>query len=175
MFGIGTGELLLILVIAVLVIGPEKMVEFAGKLGRFVAKLRQQSDEVSREFREALSVDEVTKQIQDLKGEIQDIQQGISSDRLLESLEGPAPAAQAPAPSQPAASSATVEEQPQPAPSPVPSRQEAVRPNLSPAAEPILIEAGQAVLDEDAEAISIEPVEIVQEEPRSPDDKTDEG
>lgn len=53
MFGIGTGELLLILVIAMVVFGPERMVELAGEMGRMVAKLRQETDEVTREFKGA--------------------------------------------------------------------------------------------------------------------------
>ncbi len=52
MFGIGTGELLLILVIAMVVFGPERMVELAGEIGRMLAKLREETDEVTREFRE---------------------------------------------------------------------------------------------------------------------------
>jgi sec-independent protein translocase protein TatB len=57
MFGVGTGEILLILVIAMLVVGPEKMVEFASTLGHMVAKLREETDSVTREFREALNTE----------------------------------------------------------------------------------------------------------------------
>jgi sec-independent protein translocase protein TatB len=57
MFGIGTGELLLILVIAMLVVGPERMVDYARRAGVLLAKLRAQTDEVTRDFREALQVE----------------------------------------------------------------------------------------------------------------------
>lgn len=57
MFGIGTGELLLILIIAVLVVGPERMVQFAGQLGRWLAQFRQQTESVTKEFREAFSLE----------------------------------------------------------------------------------------------------------------------
>lgn len=169
MFGIGTGELLLILVIAVLVIGPEKMVEFAGKLGRFIAKFRQQSDEVTREFREALAVDEVSKQIKDLKEGLEGVQRDVLIDPTALSPSAPTPSAE-PAPPQ----AAPANEESQPAPMPIPTRQATARPNLSPAAEPVVIEAGLPVLDENAEAISIEPVEIVEENAPSPDE-TEEG
>ncbi|MFH1084330.1 MAG: twin-arginine translocase TatA/TatE family subunit [Chloroflexota bacterium] len=57
MFGVGTGEILLILVIAMLVVGPERMVTFARQAGELLAKFRQQTDSVTSEFREALSLD----------------------------------------------------------------------------------------------------------------------
>ena len=59
MFGIGTGEILLILVIAILVVGPEKMVEFSRQAGRLLAQFRQQTEGMTRDFREALALDEI--------------------------------------------------------------------------------------------------------------------
>jgi len=57
MFGIGTGELLVILVIAVLVVGPERMVQFASQLGKWLAQFRQTTDSVTKDFREAFSLE----------------------------------------------------------------------------------------------------------------------
>lgn len=57
MFGIGTGELLLILVIAVLVVGPERMIQFAGQLGRWLVQFRQTTESVTKDFREAFSLE----------------------------------------------------------------------------------------------------------------------
>ena len=56
MFGIGTGELLLILVLALLVLGPERMPRLARDIGKTVGDLRRTSDELRREF---LSADAV--------------------------------------------------------------------------------------------------------------------
>ncbi|MBI2324619.1 MAG: twin-arginine translocase subunit TatB [Chloroflexi bacterium] len=50
MFGIGTGELLLLLVIALLVLGPERMPKLARDLGKTVGDLRRTSDELRNEF-----------------------------------------------------------------------------------------------------------------------------
>ena len=50
MFGIGTGELLLLLVLALLVLGPERMPKLARDLGKTVADLRRTSDELRGEF-----------------------------------------------------------------------------------------------------------------------------
>ena len=50
MFGIGTGELLLLLVIALIVLGPERMPKLARDLGRALAEFRRTSDELRTEF-----------------------------------------------------------------------------------------------------------------------------
>ena len=50
MFGIGTGELLLLLIIALIVLGPERMPRLARDLGRAVAEFRRSSDELREEF-----------------------------------------------------------------------------------------------------------------------------
>jgi len=50
MFGIGTEELLLILVIALIVLGPERMPKVARDIGRVVGDLRRASDELREEF-----------------------------------------------------------------------------------------------------------------------------
>lgn len=50
MFGIGTGEILLLLLIALIVLGPERMPKLARDLGRAVAEFRKTSDELRGEF-----------------------------------------------------------------------------------------------------------------------------
>jgi Tat protein translocase TatB subunit len=50
MFGIGSGELLLLLVIALIVLGPERMPKLARDLGRALAEFRKTSDELRTEF-----------------------------------------------------------------------------------------------------------------------------
>lgn len=59
MFGIGTEELLLILVIALVVLGPERMPKLARDLGRMVADFRRTSDELRNEFLNADSIIDV--------------------------------------------------------------------------------------------------------------------
>jgi len=73
--GIGTGELIVILIIAVLVVGPDKMVELAGKLGVLIARLRQMTDGATQEFREALAIDEIKEVIQGVSDEVKDVGQ----------------------------------------------------------------------------------------------------
>ena len=52
MFGIGMTELMVILVIGLLVIGPKKLPELARSLGKGLAEFRRASTEMRREFLE---------------------------------------------------------------------------------------------------------------------------
>jgi Tat protein translocase TatB subunit len=61
MFGIGTGELLLLLIIALVVLGPERMPKLARDLGRAMADFRRTSDELRNEFLNADKYVDVAK------------------------------------------------------------------------------------------------------------------
>jgi Tat protein translocase TatB subunit len=50
MFGIGPEELVLLLIIALIVLGPERMPKVARDLGRVVGDLRRTSDQLREEF-----------------------------------------------------------------------------------------------------------------------------
>ena len=50
MFGIGTWELVLILVLALIIVGPAKMPEMARTIGKSLAKLKRAADDVKREI-----------------------------------------------------------------------------------------------------------------------------
>ena len=53
MFGFGFGEILVILVVALLVFGPERLPEIARTLGRTMAEFRRAMDEMRYEFNSA--------------------------------------------------------------------------------------------------------------------------
>ncbi len=53
MFGIGMPELLLILAVALIVLGPKKLPEIARALGRGLAEFRRTTDDVKREMQSA--------------------------------------------------------------------------------------------------------------------------
>ena len=50
MFGIGPEELMLVALLALLVIGPDKLPKVMRDLGRFVGDMRRTSDELRNEF-----------------------------------------------------------------------------------------------------------------------------
>jgi TatA/E family protein of Tat protein translocase len=52
MFGIGMPELLLILGLALIVLGPKKLPELAKALGKGLAEFRRATDDLKQEFRQ---------------------------------------------------------------------------------------------------------------------------
>lgn len=51
-FGLGTTELLVVLALALIFIGPEKLPGLATKLGRFVRQARRAMDEFKSDFKD---------------------------------------------------------------------------------------------------------------------------
>lgn len=58
MFGIGMPELLLILGVALIVLGPKKLPELARSLGKGLAEFRRATDELKSEFRQIDEIDD---------------------------------------------------------------------------------------------------------------------
>ena len=86
MFGIGMPELLLILGLALIVLGPKKLPELARALGKGMAEFRRATDELKDEFRQ-------------MEREIDDSSSEVSKDEpLIESRVEPAVSNPAPDP-----------------------------------------------------------------------------
>jgi sec-independent protein translocase protein TatB len=94
MFDIGFLEILLILIIALLVIGPERMPEVARKIGRFTGRVRRfvnsvkqdsQVQETLKDFKESVDFEEQQKQINQINNQLQsglDFNQDLKIDEL---------------------------------------------------------------------------------------------
>lgn len=54
LFGIGPGELILILILAFIIFGPERLPEVGRTLGKAMREFRSVSDELTSQFREEL-------------------------------------------------------------------------------------------------------------------------
>lgn len=86
--GVGPAELLVILVLAVLVVGPQRLPEFAAQLARFLRVFRRYSTRVTQEFNETLH--ELESEYDDMKGEWKDVGQGLDEGfrAVSEGLDG---------------------------------------------------------------------------------------
>jgi len=70
MFGIGMPELIVIAVIALLVVGPDKLPALAKALGRGLGEIRKATDDVTENIKETLKVDDVKKDVDDFKNSL---------------------------------------------------------------------------------------------------------
>ena len=73
--GIGLPELLVILVLILIVVGPARLPEMAAQLARFIRAARRYSAQVTKEFNE--TVHELEQEYDEMKGEWKEVGQGI--------------------------------------------------------------------------------------------------
>lgn len=84
MFGVGPEELVLLLIIALFVLGPERMPKVARDIGRVVGDLRRTSDQLRDEF---LNADKLLDKAADAAGP----QTPVPSIPAVQTNDGPPP------------------------------------------------------------------------------------
>jgi sec-independent protein translocase protein TatA len=91
MFGVGFPELVLIMVVALLVLGPQRLPEVARMLGRAYGQLRRASEEFQQTIRQDLAAIEreedvnrnkaVAQELRERFAEVEDLQTAIIRER----------------------------------------------------------------------------------------------
>ncbi len=85
MFDIGFSELFMVLVIALIVVGPERLPAVARKIGRFIGKAKQTFENVKREVQSEFETEELNKRLaennilKDTKEAVSDISEELKS------------------------------------------------------------------------------------------------
>jgi sec-independent protein translocase protein TatB len=91
MFDIGWSELLVIIVVAIVVVGPKDLPRLMGTFGRYAGKLRRAAADFQRQFDEAMSdteVAEVKKAMESVRAEADSLDQPV----MLPKIDTPTPA-----------------------------------------------------------------------------------
>jgi sec-independent protein translocase protein TatB len=73
--GVGPLELLVILVITLLVVGPQRLPEIAAQMGRFMRTFQRYTSQVTREFSETMR--ELEREYDEVKGDWRQVGQGL--------------------------------------------------------------------------------------------------
>ena len=73
--GIGLPELLVILILALIVVGPNRLPEMAAQLARLIRAGRRYGNQVTKEFNEALH--DLEQEYDDMKGEWKEVGEGL--------------------------------------------------------------------------------------------------
>jgi Tat protein translocase TatB subunit len=83
MFGIGFPELMLIMAIALIVIGPKKLPGLARALGKGMAEFRK----ATQEIKDSLELDETFNDVKDIKDDLVDSISGLGDPMHVEEAE----------------------------------------------------------------------------------------
>lgn len=78
LFGVGPLELLVILVLIMIVVGPTRLPEMAVQLARLLRTARRYASSMTKEFSETMQ--EMEKEYEEVQGEWKEIGQGLDED-----------------------------------------------------------------------------------------------
>jgi sec-independent protein translocase protein TatB len=101
MFDIGFSELMVIGVVALVVIGPEKLPRMARTIGHLAGRLQRYVSDVKADINREIELDELRKMRDSMQQSASEMESSVSAemaktaDELNKSVEAPAPAVEA--------------------------------------------------------------------------------
>ena len=110
MFDIGWSELLVIIVVAIVVVGPKELPRLMGTFGHYAGKLRRAAADFQRQFDEAIrdtEVAEVKKAMEAVRAETASLDQPVMLPKLDTPQASPTPPSAPPTPAAPPAPAAS--------------------------------------------------------------------
>jgi sec-independent protein translocase protein TatA len=85
MFGIGGGELILIIFIALMLFGSEKIPDLARTLGKAMAQLKNATNDIKSEIQNSATGSEITQLTNDFNREVENIKQNVQN-RIMQDV-----------------------------------------------------------------------------------------
>jgi Tat protein translocase TatB subunit len=83
MFNVGGGEILVILLLALLVLGPDKLPEYARKAGRYMNEFRRMTGGFQEEFRQAMDLSGTSTPSSSADGDDDAVHRATDGPRIL--------------------------------------------------------------------------------------------
>jgi len=82
--GLGTGELVVIAVVALIIFGPGKLPEVAGQVGKALRDFRKMTGDLSDEFEKTAGLEDIKRQVQreitGVQNEVNSVTKGVKKD-----------------------------------------------------------------------------------------------
>jgi len=80
MLDIGSTEFLFIIIIAIIVLGPDKLPEALKTTGKFVGKVKRMWRDATADIRKEIELEEMKEEMKKYKEELQKLQNQVNSD-----------------------------------------------------------------------------------------------
>ena len=80
MFDIGSTEFLFIVIIAIIVLGPEKLPEALKTTGKFIGRLKRMWRDATADIRREIELEEMKEEMKKYKEELKKLQEQINKD-----------------------------------------------------------------------------------------------
>jgi sec-independent protein translocase protein TatB len=76
----GFTEILFIAIIAIIVLGPEKLPDAMVQIGRFVGKIKRMWKDATADIRKEIELEEMKEEMQKYKKQLEELQKKVDSD-----------------------------------------------------------------------------------------------